>query len=1158
MKKFVTKFLAIMLLLSGMVFGAGFTSLSLTQPVYADEDDLTPPITDHTPAEETEEEVPDAETPEAEEGESPDTPETEEGAEEGTDEEETTEENIVNTCEDQTGALSWIVCPSTSLVATVTDALYGAINDFLVVNPVTMDDHAPIYLVWQYARNITNIVFVIFLILVIYSQLTGLGISNYGIKRILPRLIITVVLVNLSFIICALGVDLSNLIGSGLRDFFKSIQDTIMAGGIAAPDLNLSFLDVLTYVLGGGSLAGIAIGAAAGGLGGLFWMLVTALIGALVAVASGLLTIAARQALVSLLIMIAPLAFVAYLLPNTEKWFTQWKNLLLRMLVFYPMFSFLYGASQLAGWAIIASATSGFGVILGVAVQVVPLILSWSLMKMSGTILGTLNTGLRSAFAPIQRGLTGWSTSHGEQARQNYFARNTMPGSHLRSYLDHRRTRREEDTKNALEIRQNRALDRALTDMTSSAGRDEEGTDTWSRRANRYTRTAKRASYTSSRVAVKRMALENTLSAYGDHFKDAAAQRLSDDHADAFLESAKQQFLAQNQAQSDQDWLLNRFIGAAASSETNPYDYNRLIRGAHGGLGHLGEASIMGQVIAKSVEIENRRRVEARVIATKFGYSKTAFRGMVFDKNHIDDNGFETDEFGNRIENDHYELIEGKKHLHKTWQKYIGINKETGEEITKEEYDALSTGERANYRKVRYCEIRDDNKNLVQRIYEDDAGYMKELLRDDIAIGDPIVDRYATTIGVAAAEGEVTGILRKYHSTISAAMNDTGYKTHDAAFTPMLTSQINNGYVTTKGQLDIAKLQSFSVAAKAGNFLQNDGFVIERWINILNSLNSTEEGKRFEDYFSDFDIENYRNVNGEHLKGLRAILDEDGNQIGWKEINQYDTSLTVDEQRNYLKHKIIPKAAMKMFSFIKRNATPNVLENMKEDGREALENLTNLITSIGFNDADSNTAFGDRIDFTNSIFKTKDPGALKQQTEIATQFINAMLGNVPQGDLDGADFPDTDDDDDMGDYGDYGENPMGGTPDTAPEPRSNNPTVGKFTKQIGRGKKAKKNNDLSNDLSNILQNLTGIFYAPASMADLCDNIEGYFRTTPALSKRVIYDNCIEITSRYRRGKPVRNDEEVVRDTVNNKIDAAAKNALYREILQLVYSAMTTR
>ena len=64
---------------------------------------------------------------------------------------------------------------------------------------------------------------------IIISQLTGFGISNYGIKKMLPRLIIAAILVNLSIYICQIAVDLSNILGYGLRAGLGGIGDGISA-----------------------------------------------------------------------------------------------------------------------------------------------------------------------------------------------------------------------------------------------------------------------------------------------------------------------------------------------------------------------------------------------------------------------------------------------------------------------------------------------------------------------------------------------------------------------------------------------------------------------------------------------------------------------------------------------------------------------------------------------------------------------------------------------------------------------------------------------------------------------------------------------------------------------------------------------------------------
>ena len=100
----------------------------------------------------------------------------------------TTQQEKGVSCEDSLGALGWLVCPTTGKLSEAVDWLYDKIEDFLVIDPIEMKDGSPIYEIWKYARGLTNIVFIIFFLVVIYSQLTGVGISNYGVKKILPKL----------------------------------------------------------------------------------------------------------------------------------------------------------------------------------------------------------------------------------------------------------------------------------------------------------------------------------------------------------------------------------------------------------------------------------------------------------------------------------------------------------------------------------------------------------------------------------------------------------------------------------------------------------------------------------------------------------------------------------------------------------------------------------------------------------------------------------------------------------------------------------------------------------------------------------------------------------------------------------------------------------
>ncbi|MBQ2695576.1 hypothetical protein IJG04_03010 [Candidatus Saccharibacteria bacterium] len=372
----------------------------------------------------------------------------------------TTANKVVSdaSCKNSLGELGWWVCPRTGKISEAVDWLYDKIEGVLAINPVEIKDGAPIYELWKYFRGVTNIVFIIFLLVVIYSQITGYGISNYGIKKALPKLIVVAILVNLSFIMCSVLVDVSNAVGNGMRGLFDAIEETTLATTNVSGTSHVAMAEMYSALSGGTALA--VGGAVIAFESGAIWMLIPVALGAIVAVATGLITIALRQAVVALLVMIAPLAIVAHMLPNTENLFKKWKNLLTKMLVFYPLFSLLFGASSLAGWAIIVGAKDGFMLLLGVAVQIFPLFFAWSLMKMSGTFLGNINARMRGIMAKPLASNTAWAGSHRDATKAKHLAAGNAytPSMRLRQFLSDRKIAREADAKENMESVQLRGL----------------------------------------------------------------------------------------------------------------------------------------------------------------------------------------------------------------------------------------------------------------------------------------------------------------------------------------------------------------------------------------------------------------------------------------------------------------------------------------------------------------------------------------------------------------------------------------------------------------------------------------------------------------------------------------------------------------------------
>lgn len=294
--------------------------------------------------------------------------------------------------------IGWVICPVSNFLAGAMDKIFEVLASFMTVRPVQTSQDSALFRMWSVMRNFANVAFVIAFLVIIYSQVTGVGISAYGIKRLLPRIIAAAILVNISYWICAVAIDVSNISGYSLQQLFINLRNVLVGGGGNNWDLN-NWTSWTSFILSGGT-AGIAAGIGAqallaGTVTGSIMLLIPILVIVLTSALVALLVMALRQAFITILVITAPLAFVAYLLPNTEKYFEKWRDLFMTMLLMFPIISVIFGGAQLAGMAIIQNANSINLVILGMAVQVAPLIITPLLIKFSGALLtrfaGVLN-----------------------------------------------------------------------------------------------------------------------------------------------------------------------------------------------------------------------------------------------------------------------------------------------------------------------------------------------------------------------------------------------------------------------------------------------------------------------------------------------------------------------------------------------------------------------------------------------------------------------------------------------------------------------------------------------------------------------------------------------------------------------------------------------
>ncbi len=348
------------------------------------------------------------------------------------------------------GGLGWIICPVTNTLATGMDWVFKTLSGFLAVRPAETGQDTVLFRAWSYMRSFANIAFVIAFLIIIYSQLTNVGINNYSMKKLLPRLIVAAILVNLSYYISSIAIDISNILGYSLQDVFIQVRNSLVGTSGNSWDL-ISWKSMTGFILSSGTV-GVAGGVAlfttlsTYGVAGSLFLLLPALVVALTAVLVALVVMAARQAIITLLVIIAPLAFVAYLLPNTEKWFDKWRSTFMTLLVLFPAFSLIFGGSQLAATAIIQNADSINLVILGMLVQVAPLFITPMLVKLSGSTVARIAGMVNNPNKGILDRTRNWSKDRADNVKAKRLGTEARPGAFLKrnaQRTDHNRRVRE-------------------------------------------------------------------------------------------------------------------------------------------------------------------------------------------------------------------------------------------------------------------------------------------------------------------------------------------------------------------------------------------------------------------------------------------------------------------------------------------------------------------------------------------------------------------------------------------------------------------------------------------------------------------------------------------------------------------------------------------
>ncbi|MDP6528030.1 MAG: hypothetical protein QF858_04145 [Candidatus Pacebacteria bacterium] len=201
---------------------------------------------------------------------------------------------------------------------------------------------------WEAFRDLANI-FLVFVLLTI-AIATIIGSTTLGFKQLLARVIIVALLINFSLFFTKLVIDVTNRVavefhnsivvkrGTGISN---AVMGTMKLGSFF--DFNASNIDAELKKIGQDDVAGVG-GIFVFGLFTSIFFIVTAVV---FIFASFLLV--TRAVVLTILMILSPLAFVARAIPHTQKYFDEWWESLSKHAIFAPMFfMFMWASFQVA------------------------------------------------------------------------------------------------------------------------------------------------------------------------------------------------------------------------------------------------------------------------------------------------------------------------------------------------------------------------------------------------------------------------------------------------------------------------------------------------------------------------------------------------------------------------------------------------------------------------------------------------------------------------------------------------------------------------------------------------------------------------------------------------------------------------------------------
>jgi hypothetical protein len=264
-------------------------------------------------------------------------------------------------CESEGGDFSFIICPllqqSNKAISWLDEQIIGLlfVNEEYYQNGTQGGER--IEDVWIRMRNIGYIILIpIMLVMVTGTALGFKGIDAYTVKRALPRMFAAIIFMAISLDVTRLMVDITNDLGVGAAGLVAAPFSPDGIDGLQLTDIFSANAGTDVGVLGGGVIAGVAAFSVVS-LGVIGSYLLVSVLALLVV----FFVLSIRQMILIFLMVLSPLAIIAWIFPGNDKPWKIWWQSFSKLLLLFPLIMALLMFGR--GFALIVQSTDGGGVV---------------------------------------------------------------------------------------------------------------------------------------------------------------------------------------------------------------------------------------------------------------------------------------------------------------------------------------------------------------------------------------------------------------------------------------------------------------------------------------------------------------------------------------------------------------------------------------------------------------------------------------------------------------------------------------------------------------------------------------------------------------------------------------------------------------------------